>query len=185
MLDSTGWAVPLPPDWDAAGPPGWSSYGGVGWVAPGGGPPAAAPPPAVQAADEATRESGARTRRARVLIVEDEMIIAWLLTELVEGLGYEVCGGAADEGEAVRVAGSTRPDLILMDMRLRGDGVRAAEAIRGELPEVPVVFCTAYAADPATRARMEAAGAAGILPKPILTEQLGPMLGRLLGPGRV
>jgi CheY-like chemotaxis protein len=181
MLNFDDRAEPLPPDWDETGPAGWCSS--VGWsIASGGADPAVVA--GALPADEATREA-APARRARVLIVEDELIIAWLLADLVQGLGYEVCGSAADEDEAVRLAGSTRPDLILMDVRLRGagDGVRAAEAIRGVLPAVPVVFCTAYADDPATRARMAAAGAAGVLSKPILTEQLGPMLARLLGTG--
>jgi CheY-like chemotaxis protein len=103
--------------------------------------------------------------------------------EHVENLGYEVCGSAADEDEAVRLAGSTRPDLILMDVRparrrRRDQGHRGD---RATLPAVPVVFCTAYAGDPATRGRMAAVGAAAILAKPILPEQLGPLLGRLLG----
>ncbi len=175
MLGLDGGAVGTPPGWDAAGR--MTALGnGVG-ATPGALPPGAAP------ADEPDgREAGA-SPRARVLIVEDEMIIAWLLAEHVENLGYEVCGSAADEDEAVRLARSTRPDLILMDVRLRGagDGIKATEAIRATLPAVPVVFCTAYAGDPATRGRMAAAGAAAILAKPILPEQLGPLLGRLLG----
>lgn len=150
----------------------------IGAATPAGPPPA----PSVEADHEPDAGPG---RAARVLIVEDEQIIAWLLAELVEGLGYEVCGSAADEDEAVRLARETRPDLILMDVRLRaaGDGVRAAEAIRAFQPAVPVVFCTAFAGDPATRARMQAAGAAEVLAKPIMTERLGPLLRRLLGRG--
>ena len=48
-------------------------------------------------ADEADGGAAAAGRRPRVLIVEDELIIAWLLTEIVQGLGYEVCGNAAAE----------------------------------------------------------------------------------------
>ena len=165
----------LPVWWCAGSSP--TLPGVLGPATPGAGVAGAAP------AGEADGEAAAAGRRPRVLIVEDELIIAWLLTEIVQGLGYEVCGNAAAEDEAVRLAASMRPDLILMDVSLRGDGdgIRATQAIRAAMPTVPVVFCSAYASDPATRARMEAVGAADILPKPVEARQLGPLLERLLG----
>lgn len=112
--------------------------------------------------------TAAPARRLRALIVEDELIIAWELTEILAGLGCEVCGTAAEAGQAVRLAGQLEPDLVLMDVRLRGkaDGIEAAEAIRARQP-VALLFCTAYAEDPSTRARMKALGAVAILTKPI------------------
>lgn len=121
-------------------------------------------------------------RPLRVLIVEDELIIAWELTELLVRLGCEVCGTAADAAQAIRLAGELEPDLILMDVRLRGreDGITAAEAIRAQQP-ASVVFCTAYAEDPVTRSRMQAAGAIATLAKPIDPGALEEALARLIG----
>jgi CheY-like chemotaxis protein len=109
----------------------------------------------------------------RVLVVEDEVIIAWELGEMLGQLGHEVCGTAVDAAEAIAQAAESRPDLVLMDVRLRrgDDGITAARAIQAQHP-VPVVFCTAYGNDPTTRARMLAASAAGVLSKPILLKDL-------------
>jgi CheY-like chemotaxis protein len=132
--------------------------GGAGQSAPAAGPP-----------------------RARVLVVEDELIIAWQLSEAIQELGHEVCGMAADAAEAVTLAAQFLPDLVLIDIRLRRgtDGVAAAAAIRAERP-VPVVFCTAFAEDPSTRARLEAVGALGVVSKPVRAEVLRPLLERAL-----
>ncbi|MEK0082794.1 response regulator [Benzoatithermus flavus] len=121
-------------------------------------------------------------RPLRVLIVEDELIIAWEIAELLVRLGCEVCGTAADAMQAIRLAGELAPDLVLMDVRLRGkgDGITAAEAIRAQQP-VSLVFCTAHAEDPVTRARMQAAGAVAILAKPIEPGALEETLIRLTG----
>lgn len=109
----------------------------------------------------------------RVLVVEDELIIAWELSDMLARLGHEVCGIAVDTSEALALASEHRPDLVLMDVRLRrgDDGITAAAAIRAAMP-ARVVFSTAYANDPTTRARMLAAGAADILSKPVLIQDL-------------
>jgi CheY-like chemotaxis protein len=114
-----------------------------------------------------------QARALRVLVVEDEVIIAWELTEMLAQLGHETCGMAVDAAEAIAQAAESRPDLVLMDVRLRrgDDGITAARAIQAQRP-VPVLFCTAYGGDPAIRARMQAANAAGILSKPILLKDL-------------
>lgn len=124
-------------------------------------------------------------RKARVLIVEDEAIIAWQLSDMVEDLGHEVCGTVAGEPEAVAAAAREKPDLILMDVRLRagGDGITAAETIR-KSDTVPIVFCTAYATDAVLRTRMNAAGAAGVLSKPVSLDELRDALEQVLRPPR-
>lgn len=117
--------------------------------------------------------AAASTRGLRVMIVEDELIIAWELSEMLAQLGHDVCGVAVDTAEAVALAERTQPDLILMDVWLRhgDDGIVAAETIKARQP-VLIVFASAYGGDPATRARMMAAKAAGILSKPILLKDL-------------
>ena len=121
---------------------------------------------------------------ARLLIVEDEPIVGWQLSEAIEDLGYEVCAIAADADEAVRLAAEHEPDLVLMDVRLRRgtDGVAAAAAICARRP-VPIVFCTAFAQDPATRRQLDALAPAAILSKPVHSGTLRPVLRGCLAPG--
>jgi CheY-like chemotaxis protein len=93
----------------------------------------------------AQRNAGA----LRILIVEDEAVIALELEAMLEGLGHSVVAIAGSEGEAVRLSQAKHPNLILMDVRLGrgGDGINAARAILQEMP-VSVVFCSAYARVP-------------------------------------
>ncbi len=83
---------------------------------------------------------------ARVLIVEDENIVALDLKNRLQGIGYDVVGVAPSGEQAIQVAFDTRPDLLLMDIRLKGemDGIEAAKVIVEQL-QVPVVYLTAYA----------------------------------------
>jgi len=80
------------------------------------------------------------------MIVEDEAIIAADLKVRLEDLGYQVCAQAASGQEAIDKAQQERPDLILMDIVLKGrmSGITAADWIRSNL-NIPVVFVTAYA----------------------------------------
>ena len=76
----------------------------------------------------------------RILLVEDEAIIAMLLAEVLEGMGYEVCAIEATEEDAVAAAFRCRPDLMVVDVRLGdGSGVSAVEKILRAGP-VPHVF---------------------------------------------
>ncbi len=83
--------------------------------------------------------------RARILIVEDETLVAHDIENMVRNHGYELCGIATSGKEAVEIARATEPDLILMDIVLKGeiDGVEAAEKIR-EFFNVPVIYITAH-----------------------------------------
>lgn len=83
----------------------------------------------------------------RILIVEDEYIVAAdLATKLIK-LGYEVVGTAASGGEATQLAEQHRPDVVLMDIQLQGSmsGTEAAEVIR-QKTGCPIIFVTAFAA---------------------------------------
>ncbi|HOW67545.1 MAG TPA: response regulator, partial [Verrucomicrobiota bacterium] len=82
---------------------------------------------------------------ARILIVEDELIVAQDLKNRLNLLGYALAGSASSAATAIAVAEELRPDLVLMDIRLEGntDGIAAAERIHRDL-RVPVVFLTAY-----------------------------------------
>jgi len=86
-----------------------------------------------------------RNLESRVLIIEDEAIIALDLENLVNELGHRVVGIAATRDDAVRMARQRHPELILADIKLAdgSSGVDAAMAIVKEM-DVPVVFITAY-----------------------------------------
>lgn len=95
---------------------------------------------------------------ARVLIIEDEPIIAMDLQQLVESAGHEVVGVAASEDEAVAIAESERPSLVLADVNLGqgGDGASAVERILAR-HAAPVIFVTAYPERLLTGSRVEPA----------------------------
>lgn len=81
--------------------------------------------------------------RAKILIVEDESIIAEYLQEVLVDMGYEVPAMAVSGSQAIEKAEEVMPDLILMDIRLKGemDGIEAAKWIHARL-NVPVIFMT-------------------------------------------
>lgn len=103
---------------------------------------------------------------ARIMIVEDERILALDLAETLDDLGYTVAGMASRGEEAIELARRLDPQLILMDVRLDGDvdGITAAETIRDE-HDVPVVFLTAHADDD-TLQRATSSDASAYLVKP-------------------
>src|SRR3954454_19350992 len=104
---------------------------------------------------------------ARLLVVEDESIVAMDLADSLKQLGYVVVGVVSSGAAAVETAEAARPDLILMDIRLRGEmnGIEAARLIR-ESVDIPVIFLTAHG-DAATLARTAVAAPYGYLVKPV------------------
>jgi CheY-like chemotaxis protein len=81
----------------------------------------------------------------QILIVEDERLIGSDLRRRLHRMGHVVVGLVASGEEAITQAHRLRPDLVLMDIRLRGlmDGVEAAQHIRAQC-DIPVVFMSAY-----------------------------------------
>lgn len=81
----------------------------------------------------------------RVLIVEDERIVAIDLQRRLTRLGYVVLAMASSGEEAIQKAIEMPPDIVLMDIRLQGamDGVEAAGHIRARL-DIPIIYMTAY-----------------------------------------
>ncbi|NQT26566.1 response regulator [candidate division KSB1 bacterium] len=86
-------------------------------------------------------------QKAKLMLVDDEVIITNQLEEFLNSMGYEVVAVASSGEEAVQLAKSHRPDLILMDIMMPGkdrmDGITAAGEIRKEC-DIPVIFITAY-----------------------------------------
>lgn len=110
--------------------------------------------------------------RARILIVEDEGIIAQDIQATLERLGYEVPATAVVGEEAIEKAADLKPDLVLMDIVLWGgmDGVEAATHIRERL-HIPVIFLTAHS-DTATLQRAKLTGPYGYIVKPLVEREL-------------
>ena len=76
----------------------------------------------------------------RVLVVEDDALVGMYLAELLMGMGYNICAIAATEAEAVMAALRDRPDLMIVDARLRdGSGIAAVTQILQNL-QIPYVF---------------------------------------------
>ena len=115
---------------------------------------------------------GAVGSGARILVVEDDGVLALNLADTLDELGYTVAGTAARGEEAIDLARRLHPQLILMDVGLAGqiDGIAAAEAIRDE-HDVPVVFLTSHA-DEDTLQRATHADPSAYLVKPFKAPDL-------------
>ena len=83
------------------------------------------------------------TPRSKIIIVEDEIIIALDLKLRLENLGYSVLNIAFNGEDAMKLTGETNPDLILMDIQLNGkmDGITVANQIRS-LHNIPFIYLT-------------------------------------------
>ena len=108
----------------------------------------------------------------RVLIVEDELVVAADLERSLKGLGYRVVSVTATSKGAIRMAEKEWPDLVLMDIQLKGneDGIVAADEITKRW-QIPVVFVTANT-DNEMLARAKEAGPYGYLIKPFRLQEL-------------
>ena len=113
-----------------------------------------------------------RAMPAKVLIVEDEKLVAADVEQQLQTLGYEVPAIASSGEEAITAATSAPPDLVLMDIHLQGrlDGIEMARILRTRL-NVPVVFVTAYA-DERTIERAKATEPYGYVVKPFSKREL-------------
>lgn len=84
----------------------------------------------------------------RVIIAEDSVLLREGLARLLEEAGMEVVGQAADADELLRKVRAHKPDVAIVDVRMpptnTDDGLRAAQLIRGELPEVSVLVLSQY-----------------------------------------
>jgi PAS domain S-box-containing protein len=110
--------------------------------------------------------------QVRVLVVEDESVVAKDIQWSLRSLGYNICGWASSGEEALEKVGVLKPDLVLMDIVLKGgvDGVEAAEYIRTNF-DIPVVYLTAYA-DEHTLQRAKVTEPFGYILKPFEEREL-------------
>ncbi len=109
---------------------------------------------------------------ARILVVEDESIVAKDIQSCLQSLGYSVPAVVSSGTEAIKKAEETNPDLVLMDIVLKGrmDGVEAAEQMRDRF-HIPVIFLTAYT-DEETLRRAKTTEPFGYILKPFQEREL-------------
>ena len=86
--------------------------------------------------------------KTRILVVEDERNVAEVLKARLESFGYEVCRIVSSGTDALTAAAEMAPDVIMMDIKIRGpmDGIETARLIR-QRHEIPVIYLTAYSDD--------------------------------------
>jgi len=114
-----------------------------------------------------------------ILVVEDEKISSMLLEHLLTQLGCDVSGTASTGEEAIQKAESSQPDLIIMDVGLKGtmNGIEAAHAIC-QRHQIPILFLTAYTYEEISR-NDNLPDIFGFLSKPVMVEELREKLNEL------
>jgi CheY-like chemotaxis protein len=129
-----------------------------------------APETATDLVDTAIREME-ESVAGRVMVIEDEAIIAMDISAIVREMGHRVTGVARTRTEAVRLAMETRPDLVLADIQLadNSSGIDAVNDILREFQDLPVIFITAFPERLLTGARPEPAF---LITKPYSEEQV-------------
>jgi DNA-directed RNA polymerase specialized sigma24 family protein len=127
---------------------------------------------------DAARAEMQRQSAARVMIIEDEPLIAMDIARIVRGMGHTVCGTAADHDEAVALSVRTQPHLVLADIQLKGgdSGIQAVQDILRQV-SVPVVFVTGFPERLLTGERLEPAF---VVSKPFKPEVLTTVIGQAL-----
>lgn len=111
----------------------------------------------------------------RVVIADDESLIRMDLREMLSSLGYLVVGEAGDGASAVNLARETRPDLVIMDIKMpEMDGIAAARTLTQE-KIAPVLFLTAYSQQELVDGAKDA-GVVGFLVKPFRESDLRPAI---------
>ena len=112
----------------------------------------------------------------RILLVEDEIMVAMCVEMELTRAGYSFCQRLATGEEAVTIALKESPDVILMDIRLAGDldGIEAAQQIQ-ETTDIPIIFMTGYP-DKAIEERAKKLNPLGFFIKPVRVVTLKPLI---------
>ena len=117
----------------------------------------------------------AQNSPVRVVIADDESLIRMDLKEMLNGLGYQVTGEAGDGRTAVAMARETKPDLVIMDIKMPDmDGIAAARILTEERI-APVLLLTAYSQQELVQGAREA-GVVGYIVKPFRQDELMPAI---------
>jgi DNA-binding NarL/FixJ family response regulator len=111
-------------------------------------------------------------KRLRVAVVDDHPIFrAGVIESLTQSGNFDVVGEGASSADAVRIAGDTAPDIMLLDVRMPGDGIEATVEISRRWPAVKIVMLTAFD-DEALVTRSLSAGASGYVLKGVSASEL-------------
>ena len=115
-------------------------------------------------------------RKEKILVVEDEVIIALDLKKTLNKLGYAVIKMATSGEEAIKIAEKMHPDLALMDIKLKGNlnGIEAAKRIRNRF-NIPIIYVTAYS-DRKTLGLMGKTGYSFRITKPFVDEEISTVI---------
>lgn len=113
----------------------------------------------------------AKSVAGKILVIEDEAIIALHISKIVKGLGHTVTGTARKQSDAIELAAMERPDLILSDIQLAdgSSGIDAVNDILAKAGDIPVIFITAFPERLLTGERPEPAF---LITKPYTEEQV-------------
>jgi DNA-binding NarL/FixJ family response regulator len=108
----------------------------------------------------------------KILLVEDDDIVARVAAWRLEKLGYEVCGRATNSADALKLAGEHHPDLVLMDIHIAGpdDGITTAKMLK-KVTDTRIVYLTSHS-DDETIARAADTQPAGYISKPFEDKDL-------------
>jgi two-component system, response regulator PdtaR len=108
----------------------------------------------------------------KILLVEDDDVIAKVADWRLKKLGYTVCGRATNAAEAMELVVNTKPDIVLMDINIKGDvdGIETAKMIRKGF-NIPVVYVTSHSDGP-TLERAKETRPDGFIVKPFDDEDL-------------
>lgn len=119
-------------------------------------------------------------QKAKVLVVEDEMITARAIEKSLQDLGYDVVDTISHGERAIERITYEQPDVILMDIRLKGslDGVSTAQRVKA-LFDIPVIYLTAHS-DDETMKRVLHSKPYGYLLKPFKEKELHDAIGKAL-----
>jgi two-component system, LytTR family, response regulator LytT len=111
-------------------------------------------------------------KEERILIVEDEIHIAENIQEILELLGYSNIDIANSANQAIKIVKKYRPDIIFMDIKLKGDkdGIELGEIIK-LMVDAPIVYVTSYS-DPTIIERAKRINPAGFIVKPFNTNDI-------------
>ena len=117
----------------------------------------------------------------KILIVEDEIIIALELEYRLKAMGYSVCGIAASGEKAILLVKETKPNLVLMDINLRGNmnGIQTADIIKDDF-SIPSVYLTAYS-DESTVNQIKSSKNHEFLFKPYAERELQGVIEKTIG----
>jgi diguanylate cyclase (GGDEF)-like protein len=111
-----------------------------------------------------------------ILIVEDELLVARQLGKRLSQLGYKINGIASSGQAALAAVAQTPPDLVLMDVVIKGemDGIETAQRIHA-MAKIPIIFLTAYCDDDLIN-RATSSGSYGYMIKPVKVQELSAMI---------